>query len=65
MKKIIAILTAILLMSVVCVTVTADEYYEDNSHEGENPEANGDIQHPDDAGGDKQREEPRTRNKDN
>ena len=62
--KIIAILAAIILITIVSVNVTADEYYNDHSYEGENEEANGDIQQPDDTGGTQEREEPRTRNKD-
>lgn len=65
MKKIIAILAAIFLMTVVSVTVTADENYEDHSYEGDSPNAIGDIQHPDDTDGEQDRDEPRTRNKDN
>ena len=65
MKKILAILAAIFLVTVVCVTVTADENYIDNSYEGDSPNAIGDVQHPDDTGGEQDRDEPRTRNKDN
>lgn len=65
MKKIIAILTAVFIITVVGVNVTADENYEDHSYEGDSPNANGDIQYPDDTGGEQEREEPRTRNKDN
>jgi preprotein translocase subunit SecG len=65
MKKIIAILAAVFIITVIGVNVTADENYEDHSYEGDSPNANGDIQHPDDTGGDQEREEPRTRNKDN
>ena len=68
MKKAIAIvIAAIFLITVICGTVTAngDEHYNDHSYEGDSPNAQGDTQHPDDTGGDQERNEPRTRNKDN
>ena len=68
MKKIIAIFAAALLVLTICVgvaSVSADENYEDHSWEGDSPNAQGDPQDPDDTGGSQQREEPRTRNKDN
>ena len=64
-KKAIVIIVAIILLTVVCGTVTADENYNDNSWEGDSPNAQGDPQDPDDTGGTQQRAEPRTRNKDN
>ena len=63
-KGLVLVMIAMLIIALFCGTVAGDENYNDHSYEGDSPNAQGDIQHPDDTGGEQQRSEPRTRNKD-
>lgn len=63
-KGIVIIIIAMLILTLFCGTVTADENYNDHSYEGDSPNAQGEPQHPENNGGTQQRAEPRTRNKD-
>ena len=49
-KGIVIIIIAMLILTLFCGTVTADENYNDHSYEGDSPNAQGEPQHPENNG---------------